>query len=175
MFRSMAAEQLLSPPPGVPVIAIPPEGQDSGRDRVFLRIGGTSKTSWVGSFECGHASVTTIFMLPDRKHLFISAQGAGYVIDAKSRTLVETTGTTVVGTMRDPALTLFVVDHGGMSLEAFGPTGRLWRTGIISSGGFRRLAMTDDAVIGEARLITARMGWVEFSVKVATGEVELFG
>ena len=68
-------------------------------------------------------------MLPDGKHLFVSAEGAGYVIDAKSRRLVETTVTQVVGAMRDEPLTLVVVDHNGMSLEAFGRTGRLWKTG----------------------------------------------
>ena len=41
-------------------------------------------------------SVITIAMMPDGKHLFVSAQGAGYIIDLKSRTLVEEIGTDVV-------------------------------------------------------------------------------
>ena len=111
-------------------------------------------------------------MLPDGKHLFVSAAGAGYVIDAKSRTLVETTGTEVVGTMRDERLTLFVVNHNGMSLEAFGRTGRLWKTDTISTGRFRRMAITGDELVGEARH-PAPSGWAGFSVKLATGVVEI--
>jgi hypothetical protein len=171
-YEQAAAEVLTAPPSADDtVIAIPPEGQDSGRGRIFLRIG-TGQTSWIGSFERGHTNVTTIFMLPDGKHLFVSAEGAGYVIDAESRTLVETTGTQVVGTMQNAALTLFVVDHNGMSLEAFGRTGRLWKTDTISSGGFRSMAITPDELAGEARLLT-RPGWTRFFVNLATGEVEL--
>jgi hypothetical protein len=56
------------------------------------------------------------------------------------------------------------------ALEAFGRTGRLWKTDTISSGGFRRLALTDDELVGEARHPAA---WVRFSVKLATGAVEI--
>jgi hypothetical protein len=110
-----------------PHLAIPPEGRDSGRGRILLRIG-AGEASWIGSFEIGHKSVSTIFMMPDGKHLFVSAEGAGYVIDAQSRTLVEAIGTDVAGVMRDDPMTVFAVDHNGMSLEAFGRTGRLSKT-----------------------------------------------
>ena len=78
----IAAEVLASPPSGEAVIAIPPDGRDSGRGRIFLRIG-VGEASWIGSFETGHMSVSTIFMMPDGKHLFVSAEGAGYIIDAE--------------------------------------------------------------------------------------------
>jgi hypothetical protein len=57
-----------------------------------------------------------------------------------------------------------------MSLEAFGRTGRLWKTDTISSGGFRETGITDDSIVGEARQASPP-GWVRFSVKLATGEV----
>jgi len=165
-----AAELLASPPsPGEAVIAIPPDGRDSGRGRIFIRIG-VGEASWIGSFERGHKCVSTIFMMPGGKHLFVSAEGAGYVIDAKSRTLVEEIGTEIVGVMRDDPMTVFLVNHNDMRFEAFGPAGRLWKTDIIGSGGFRRLAITDHSLIGEAlRLSQAR--WAGFSVNLATGEV----
>jgi hypothetical protein len=170
-YEQSAAELLTSPPsPDEAVIAIPPQGQDSGRGRIFLRIG-IGPASWIGSFERGRMYTSTVSMLPDGKHLFVSAAGAGYVIDAKSRTLVETTGTEVVGTMGNESLTLYVVNHNGVSLEAFGRTGRLWKTDNFSSGGFRILAITDDELVGEARLAT-QGGWARFSVKLATGAVE---
>jgi hypothetical protein len=173
-LEETAAELLTSlPSSDEAVIAIPPEGKDAGRGRIFLRIG-IGRASWIGSFERGHTKVSSTVspLLPDGKHLFVSAAGAGYVIDAKSRTLVETTGTEVVGTMRDELLRVFVVNHNGMSLEAFGTTGRLWKTDTISSGGFRRMALTADELVGEARH-PAAAGWVGFSVKLATGAVEI--
>jgi len=169
--NQMTAAELLASPPssGEAVIAIPPDGNDSGRGRIFLRIG-TGEGSWIGSFERGHASVSTIFMMPDGKHLFVSAEGAGYVIDAKSRTLVEEIGTEITGVMRDDPMTLFFVNHNDRCLEAFGKSGRLWKTDTIGSGGFRRMAITADAIVGEARH-PSRPGWARFSVKLATGEV----
>ncbi len=164
-----AAQILDSPPPGEPVIAFPPEGSDSGRPRVFLRIG-VGDASWTGSFEIGHMSVGSISMMPDDKHLFISAKGAGYIIDLKRRTLVEQIGTHVAFVRMDAPRTLFLVDHNGMSLEMFGRTGRLWKTDTISSGGFREISLEDNMILGEARQASGE-GWVGFSVNVATGEV----
>jgi hypothetical protein len=166
-YELTAAEILDSPPSDEAVIAIPPEGRDSGRPRVFLRIG-LGDASWVGSFEIGHMNVGTVTMMPDDKHLFVSAKGAGYIIDLKSRTLVETIGTEVAGVMSDYSTTVFVVDHNGMSLEAFGRSGRLWKTDSISSGGFREMAVTETTFTGEARQAS---GWTPFSVDLATGEV----
>ena len=65
---------------------------------------------------------------------------------------------------------MFVVDHDGKSLEAFGRNGRLWKSGVISCGGFRELSLTDDSLslIGQARQAS---GWTDFSVDLAMGEV----
>lgn len=163
-----AAEVLDSPPsPDEAVIAIPAEGRGSGRERVFIRIG-VGDASWIGSFEIGHMSVGSVSMMPDHRHLFVSAKGAGYIIDLKSRTLVEEIGNDVARVHLDEPGTFFVVDHDGKSLEAFGRNGRLWKSGVISCGGFRELSLTDDRLIGEARQAS---GWTDFSVDLATGEV----
>jgi hypothetical protein len=152
--QMIAAESIDSPPSsGEAVIAIPPEGMDSGRGRIFLRIG-IGDASWIGSFERGHANVSTVSMMPDGKHLFVSAGGAGYIIDAKSRTLVETIGTEVTGVMVDHPRTVFIVDHNGLSLEGFGRSGRLWKTDAIGSGGFderRSPTLTSSAKRGSDR------------------------
>ena len=107
--------------------------------------------------------------MPDEKHLLVSAKGAGYVIDLKSRMLVETIGTEVAGVMVDDLGTMFLVDHNGMSLEAFGTSGRLWKTDPISFRGFRNTAVIDTSFIGEARH-PSRPGWTSFAVDLATGE-----
>jgi hypothetical protein len=168
-YELTAAEVLAAPPPDEAVIAIPPEGEGSGRPRVFLRIG-LGEAAWIGSFEIGHMSVSTIVMMPDDKHLFVSAKGAGYIIELKSRALVEEIGTDIAGVMSDYARTLFIVDHDGRRLEAFGKNGRLWKTDIISFQGFRDTAITDTSITGELRH-PSRPGWTRFSVGLATGEV----
>jgi hypothetical protein len=165
--QMIATEALDSLPTDEAVIDIPPEGSYSGRPCVYLRIG-IGKASWVGSFDIGHTNVTTVSLMPDDKHLFVSAEGAGYIIDLESRTLVETVGTEVASVMMDDPRTVFIVDHNGVSLEAFGRSGRLWKTDPIGSGGFRRTAITDTQLIGEAR---QRSRWAGFSVDLASGEV----
>jgi hypothetical protein len=167
--QATAAEFLDDPSQDEAVIAFPPEGEDSGRPRVFLRIG-LGEASWIGSFEIGRMNVSTISLMPDDKHLFVSAQGAGYIIDLKSRTLVEEIGADVAGVMSDSPRTMFIVDHDGMKLEAFGKSGRLWKTDAISFKGFRDTAVTDTSFIGEVRH-PSRPGWTRFSVNLATGEV----
>ena len=168
LYEMTAAEVLDSAPsPDEAAIAIPAEGSGSGRERVFVRIG-LGNASWIGSFEIGHMSVGSVSMMPDDQHLFVSAKGAGYIIDLKSRTLVEEIGNDVARVHLDGPRTFFVVDHDGKSLEAFGRSGRLWKSGIISSGGFRELSLTDDSLIGEA---LQAWGWTDFSVDLATGEV----
>src|SRR5258706_9313355 len=163
-----AAEILDSPPPGEAVIAIPPEGSGSGRERAYVRIG-LGEASWIGSFEIGYTKRGSFSMMPDDKHLFVCAKGAGYIIDLKTRTLVEQIGTHIAFVWTDAARTLFTVDHNGMSLESFDKNGRLWKTGIISSGGFREISLEDGIIAGEARQGSGE-GWVGFSGDVATGE-----
>jgi hypothetical protein len=165
--RLTAAEVLDCAPPGEAVIAIPPEGTDSGRGRILIRIG-LDEASWIGSFEIGSMSDSTILLMPDWKHLFVSAQGAGYIIDLQSRQLVATVGTEVVEVIGFP-LGLFVVNHS-VSLQAFGPNGVLWKTGRISCGGFRGIVVTETRLFGEARH-PRRGEWCGFSLDLATGDV----
>jgi hypothetical protein len=138
---------------------------------MLIRIGDEGR-SWIGNFECGSKTVSTVFMMPDRKHLFVSADGAGYIVDAKSRKLVERTGTEVVGTLRDYLLTLFVVIHNGIAFEAFGKGGRLWITAPISDRPLRNVVLTDEEIVGEAwKWLTQR--WMPFAVSVTTGKVSV--
>jgi hypothetical protein len=164
-----AAEILDDPPADQAVIAIPPEGEGSGRPRVFLRIG-VGEAAWIGSFEIGHMNVGMVDLMPGDKQLFVSANGAGYIIDLKSHTLVETIGTEVAGLMMNHPRTLMLIDHDGRRLEAFGENGRLWKTDIISFQGFRNTELIGTSITGELRH-PARSGWTRFSVDAATGEV----
>jgi len=169
-YQLSAAEVLDTPPSsGEAVIDFPPEERYSGRGCIFLRIG-IGEGSWIGSFETGNMSVSTISMMPGDEHLFVSAQGAGYIIDLKSRTLIEEIGLDIARVLVDERGTLFIVDHDGLSLEGFGRSGRLWKTGPIGCGGIRDTALTNTRLIGETRQPFPPW-WVGFSVKLATGEV----
>jgi hypothetical protein len=131
---------------------------------------GLGNASWIGSFEIGHTKIGSISMMPDDKHLFVSAKGAGYIIDVKTHTLIEQVGTHVAFVWVDAANTLLMVDHNGMSFEMFGKSGRLWKTDTISAGGFREISIEDGFIAGEARRGSGER-WVRFSVDVVTGEV----
>jgi hypothetical protein len=63
---------------------------------------------------------------------------------------VERAGTAVAGAHRDALMTIFMIDHNGMSLEAFGVVSRLWKTQPLGAGGLRNIALMDDCVVGEA-------------------------
>lgn len=162
-----AAEFLDAPPEGEAVIAIPAEGN---RPRILIRIG-VGEASWIGSFETGDdISFNTVALLPDERHLLVSADGAGYIIDLLTRTLVEQIGTEITGVMADDAGTLFVVVHGSRCLEAFGREGRLWKTGAIGSERIRHMEMADTTIIGEG-VHPLLPGWTNFTVELATGKV----
>jgi len=111
-----------------------------------------------------------IVEMPDGNHLFLTTEGAGYIIHINSGTLVEDLGSDVVQVSRDEHLTLFVVYHGDGSLEAFGKSGRRWKTPPLGSGEFRNASLLDNVFSAEASQASGEE-WLAFSVDVATGEV----
>jgi len=170
LWEATAAEILTAVPAGETVFAFPAES--TGREHVLMRIG-IRNASWIGSFERGNKGPSTVQPMPGNKQLFISAAGAGYIIDACSRNLVEKIGDDVVSVGRDESGEVFIVNHDDRSFEAFGCEGRLWKTDAISSGGFRNLTLEQNEFAGEARQSSEE--WVAFSVDVATGEVSWGG
>jgi hypothetical protein len=157
-------------PPGETIIPFPAISETAEDDRVLFRIG-IGPSSWIGSFEPGTVDVNSVFIMPDGEHLFVSALGAGYRIHLESRTLVERLGNDVVGIHRDPRMTLFLIEHGSGSLEAFGVASRLWKTGPLGAGGLRNIGLCDDQVVGEA--LQSSGVWTNFSINVVSGEVRV--
>ena len=161
-----AAEILTSVPDGEQVWKFPPE--DSGARRLLLRIG-VKPVSWIASFERGNKGPSTVQLMPGDTHFFVSAAGAGYIIEAETRTLVEKIGDDVVSVGFDDSRTRFFVNHDDRCLQAFGPAGWLWTSEEIGLG-FRGLMLNGKYLLGEAQR-TAEAEWSTFSVDVATGEV----
>ncbi|HEX7193000.1 MAG TPA: hypothetical protein VF381_15630 [Thermoanaerobaculia bacterium] len=168
LMELTAAKILDAAPAKEPVIAIPAEDSGSGRERLLIRIG-LRELSWVGSFEQGNTGGTAVQLMPDGR-LFVAACGAGYILDLKSRTLVEKIGDEVMTVGRDDSGSLFIVNHDEKSFECFGPSGRLWKTPSLGCGGFRRLTIEGDEFIGEARQ-ASEPEWAAFKVKLGTGRV----
>jgi hypothetical protein len=168
LMELTAAKILDDPPPNEPVVAIPAKDSGSGRERLVFRIG-LREFSWVGSFEQGNRGANTVQLMPDGR-LFVAACGAGYILDLKSRTLIEKIGDEVITVGRDDSGQLFIVNHDERIIECFGPAGRLWKTPPLGSGGFRGLTITGDEFLGEARQ-AEEPEWKAFKVKLATGKV----
>jgi hypothetical protein len=169
LYALSAAEILGAAPADETVLTFPPEESDAARGRVVMRIG-VGKASWIGSFERGNTEHNTVQLLPDGKNLFVSAGGAGYILDLQSRTLVERIGDDVVSVGDAFMGSVFIVTHDHRSFEAFGIPGRLWKTGPIGCGGFRGLTFEGEEFIGEARQ-DGDDKWASFAVKLATGDV----
>ena len=169
LWEATAAEILTEVPKGETVFAFPAESAGSERGRVLMRIG-VRNAAWIGSFARGNKGPSTVQPMPGKKQLFVSAAGAGYIIDACSRKLVEKIGDDVVSVGRDESGEIFIVNHDDRSFEAFGPAGRLWKTYALSCGGFRNLTLDAYEFTGEARQ-SSEPEWVAFSVDMATGKV----
>jgi hypothetical protein len=170
IYSLIAAEILDAPPAGETVLAFPAEDAGSALGRVVMRIGlGTA--SWIGSFEQGNTEHNTVQLMPDGKHLLVTACGAGYLVDLQSRALVERIGNDIVSVGDAYNRSVYFVNHGNRSIEAFGIPGRLWKTGAIGCGGFRNLDVDGDTFVGEARKSSEPEEWAGFAVKLATGEV----
>lgn len=171
-WEAAAAEVLESLPDGEQVWTFPAEENGNGENRLILRIG-IEPVWWIATFERGNKVPSTVQLMPGDKHFFVSAAGAGYIIEAKTRTLLERVGDDVVSVGFDEHRLRFVVNHDDRVLEGFGPFGRrLWKTDI--GAGFRKLTLHEHHGAGEAQR-SADGEWSAFSVDLATGEVRWEG
>lgn len=168
LIELTAVKILDATPAKEPVITIPAEESGSGRERLLMRIG-VRQFAWTGSFERGKNETTAAHLMPDG-HLFVSACGAGYIVDRKSHALIEKIGDDVTPAGLDNSGSLFIVTHEQKIIECFGPRGRVWKTPPLGRGGFRGLTIAGDEVAGEARQ-ASEPEWAAFAVKLATGKV----
>jgi hypothetical protein len=176
-----AAELLTEAPEGEPVLYFPRVAQASsvrsgdgtgaqagslrytGDDRIVLRIG-IADFSWVGSFERGVTDFCTVQVMPDNRNLLVVANGAGYLVEAVSHALVGVLERDIVTVVSDDSSPVLLIDHGGTTLEAYGPEGRMWSTGAIGCGGFRGFDAADGVLTFEAKQADGE--WAEMSVDV---------
>ena len=147
-------------PAGEPVLRFGEGGDD---DRIMLRIG-IADFSWIGSFQRGTTDFTTVQAMPNNRNLLVVANGAGYIVEAISHSLVAVVAHDIATVVCEEASPLLLLDHAGTSLEAFGPEGRIWSTGAIASGGFRGFRIGDGVMSFEA--CQADGEWVEVTKNI---------
>ena|SRR5438270_4088775 len=162
-----------APRPGERVLHFATDTAVSDEPPLILRIG-IGDRSWVGSFPRGITEYTTVQLMPDGAHLLVVARGAGYVVEAVTRSLAREAGKDIMDVLLDEEAGLLILDRGDVYFEAFGWSGPLWKTGRVGSGAFRNLEFGDGAVSGETQH-GSEGEWTAFSVDVGTGEVSWNG
>ncbi|HEX3582132.1 MAG TPA: hypothetical protein VH087_10255 [Thermoanaerobaculia bacterium] len=163
-----AAEDLPDGAPAdEPVAYFPAQPDGTADDRTALRIG-IGEHSWVGSFQRGATVYSTVQLMPDNRNLLVVTGGAGYVVEVVTNALIAEVGHDVAAVVSEEKSPLLLVNHGGKSLEAFGPEGRMWSTGQIANGGFQTFAFPDGMVVFDA--LGDDGEWAEVTLDAATGQ-----
>lgn len=114
-----AAEIVGETTPDERVLRFASETMPSEEPPLILRIG-IGDRSWVGSFTRGTTAYTTVQLMPDRAHLLVVASGAGYVIEAVTRSLVNETGTDIMEVFVDESSgCVLSVDHASGEVREY--------------------------------------------------------
>lgn len=169
--ESIFAAEILpeGPAAGERVHHFPAEAAATDERPIVMRIGIEEK-AWVGSFRRGTTDYCTVQLMPDGAHILVVSHGAGYVVEAVTRSLAAEAGTDIMQVIQDVDAGFLFIDHAGACLDGFGTTGLLWKTGRIGAGGFRDVGLGDGFLSGETRQ-SSDGDWTEFSVDLGTGEV----
>jgi len=123
---------------------------------------------WVGNFQPGLTRFSGIFAHPDDTHIIVVSGGQGYIVDPKSRELVETFGGQLQDAtqLSEPDRLLF---HNGLWFIAFAKKGLLWRSRRISWDGLRDISIEEDRLTGEGYNVLEKR-WQRFEVSLENGE-----
>lgn len=158
------------PPYGKPAIAFPSGGSASHREGLVVRFG-KGESAWIGNFQPCLSRFNAVETLPNNQHVLVVSGGAGYIVDPSTRFLVGEVGGAIVGLTRYEAANLLILNHQGISFEAIGESGPVWKTRRISWDGFRDPRIIAEQIVGEAWQPFSPQ-WVQFTVNIRTGEVQ---
>lgn len=134
--------------------------------RFFLLDG----TNWVGNFRLGCSGCNAVQGLIGEKLYLIVSNGAGYIVDIESASLVAEVGDSYVHTvLAVPDLGL-VVSGGQCNFQAIGIDGQqLWESAEVSFDGMRNVALDGSLVKGEGS--DPDDVWYPFQIDLTTEEV----
>ena len=134
-----------------------------------VRVQPSGAEPWVGNFQRGLSSYDAAHLHPDARGLVVVAGGQAYVVEPKSRQLIETFGAQVCWSEQIAEHQLLVF-HNGLWFNAYGPGGQLWQTRRLSWDGVRVESISYPSLSGEAWTFDGDR-WVSFALDLRSGEV----
>lgn len=158
------------PPYGPMALPFSHTGMGTHREGFVVKFFPSTGT-WIGNFQRGLSSLDHVFSHPNEKHAVIVAGGTAYVVDPDSRNLIESFGGQIDAIIPVPELR-YVLIRNGVSFEAMGPTGIVWKSRRISWDGMRNISLLGSTVHGEAyRPEGVEVMWDAFELDILTGSV----
>ena len=160
--------------PGMPAYGPYPEQFSSTSwgthsEGFVIRLQPRDAEPWVGNFQRGLSSYDAAHLHPNSRDVVVVAGGQAYVVEPKSRHLIETFGAGICWsqTLDDHQLLLF---HNGLWFNAYGRAGQLWQTRRLSWDGIRVESISFPSLSGEAWTFEGDR-WVPFALNLESGDV----
>jgi hypothetical protein len=144
-------------------------GRGTHREGFVVEFHPDSSKSWVGNFQPGSSTFSTILLHPDGKSVIVISSGQGYCVDADSKELLSEFGGSLTGFIAIPGYSMLVLSDD-IYLHALLPSGFAWQTKRISWDGIQKLALSADTIVGEAYDAMSDT-WMPFSVSLDNGRV----
>lgn len=129
------------PPYGPLAVAFSATGQGTQREGFVVRFFPNEGESWVGNFQPGMTSLSTVEPHPDGQRVIVISGGQGYVIDLNYRNAVQYIGGQYECILRAGDLLILSTP---IDIEAVGPEGQRWKTRRISWAGLEELEVRTD-------------------------------
>jgi hypothetical protein len=160
---------------GLPTFGPPPEqftyaSKHTNGAGLVLEVESNGGRPWVGNFQLGRTSYSTVLAHPDGQNVVIIAGGVGYILRPGDRQLIATFGGGISGAWPVPALSLLLFNDSGLAFRALGPEGPRWGTPRISWDGFEGIEIAEKTIYGRAWNAPLQC-WQPFTIEIATGIV----
>lgn len=125
---------------------------------------------WIGNFQPGLGGIDDVVEHIDGNHIIVIAGGQAYVIDPKTRLLVNDFGGQIeyVDSILELQMLLF---GNGLWFEAIGERGFIWRTRRLSWDGMRAIRQEGISLSGEG-YDPMTDSWVSFTVDLTSGDAK---
>ena len=145
-------------------------GKGTHREGFVVKFSPGSDECWVvGNFQPGITTFFTVLIHPNQGFLIVVAGGEGFVIDPKTRELVDQVGGGIEGSLMVSEAGLLLL-YDSTTVRAIGTNGELWRTRRVSWDGIWDLQYGGGIVTGVSYDAIAELE-VTFQINVSSGLV----
>ncbi|MBS0193226.1 MAG: hypothetical protein JSR34_03205 [Proteobacteria bacterium] len=157
------------PPYGPLALSFSATGMGSHSEGFVVRFIPASGETWIGNFNPGLSSLSTVVCHPNEAHIIVVAGGTGYVVDPISRQVLSNFGGQIT-LAQELSAHQAVLFGNGLWFELLGRDGFAWRSNRVSWDGMKDIAITEQHIIGKAWCFDDT--WHEFKVSLASGAAE---